>query len=174
MENRGNYEIELLKNVQHIIGRTSWDLSNTWSINPKATYHFCNETLRPTFYEKQWEFENCKKYSIFLSQAHYPIKGIQQLIEALPIVLEQYPQTKVYIAGNNFMSTPWYRKNGYASYIENLMQKNSIIASQLIFLGPLNEYEMAEQALDDSDRQERDSPRTTKRRRRRRRRGTTN
>jgi glycosyltransferase involved in cell wall biosynthesis len=145
MENRGNYEIELLKNVQHIIGRTSWDLSNTWSINPKATYHFCNETLRPTFYEKQWEFENCKKYSIFLSQAHYPIKGIQQLIQALPIVLEQFPQTKVYIAGNNLMSMPWYKKNGFSSYIENLMLKNSIIGSQLIFLGPLNEYQMAEQ-----------------------------
>jgi glycosyltransferase involved in cell wall biosynthesis len=144
MVNRGNYEIELLKNVQHIIGRTSWDFSNTWSINPKASYHFCNETLRPAFYEKKWKFENCKKYSIFLSQAHYPIKGIQQIIEALPIVLEHYPLTKVYIAGNNFMSMPWYRKNDFTSYIENLMKKNSIIGSQLIFLGLLNEYQMAE------------------------------
>lgn len=145
MEKRGTYEIELIKNVQHIIGRTVWDLSNTWSINPKASYHFCNETLRPAFYEKQWELEKCKKYSIFLSQVHNPIKGLQQLIQALPIILEHFPQTKIYIAGNDLTSMPWYRKNGFASYIENLMQKNSILKSQLIFLGPLNEYQMAEQ-----------------------------
>lgn len=145
MKQRGAYEIELLKSMQHIIGRTSWDSSNTWAINPKATYHFCNETLRPFFYKKRWKLEKCQKFSIFLSQAHYPIKGIQQLIQALPLVLEHFPQTKVYVAGNNFMTIPWYRKNGFAKYLEKLMLKNKVSNSQFIFLGSLNENQMAEQ-----------------------------
>lgn len=145
MQKRGTYEIELLKNVKHIIGRTSWDLTNTWAINPMAKYHFCNETLRSLFYQKQWDLENCKKYTIFLSQAHYPIKGIQNLIQALPIILEHFPETKVYVAGNDFISAPWYRKNGFANHLLYLMKKNQIQKNQIIFLGPLNETMMVEQ-----------------------------
>jgi glycosyltransferase involved in cell wall biosynthesis len=145
MQKRGTYEIELLENVKHIIGRTSWDMTNTWAINPKAKYHFCNETLRSLFYQKQWDLENCKKYSIFLSQAHYPIKGIQNLIQALPIILKHFPETKVYVAGNNFISVPWYRKNGFANHLHFLMKKNQIQKNQIIFLGPLNETMMVEQ-----------------------------
>ena len=50
MQKRGECEQELLKSVDHIIGRTSWDKSHAWAINPDATYHFCNETLRSSFY----------------------------------------------------------------------------------------------------------------------------
>jgi glycosyltransferase involved in cell wall biosynthesis len=110
-----------------------------------AKYHFCNETLRSLFYQKQWDLDKCKKYSIFLSQAHYPIKGIQNLIQALPIILEHFPETKVYVAGNNFISVPWYRKNGFANHLLYLMKKNQIQKNQIIFLGPLNETMMVEQ-----------------------------
>jgi glycosyltransferase involved in cell wall biosynthesis len=147
MKRRGDYEIELIQSVQHIVGRTSWDESNMWAINPKATYYFCNETLRSSFYEKYWKLDNCRKYSIFLSQAHYPIKGIQQLIQALPIVLEHFPEAKVYVAGNDFVTVPWYRKNGFASYLEKLMLKNKVSKDQIVFLGSLNENQMVEQYL---------------------------
>jgi len=144
MKERGAYEIELIKSVKHIIGRTSWDSSNTWAINSNATYHFCNETLRPSFYKKRWDIKKCQKYSIFLSQAHYPIKGIQQIIKALPIILKHFPQTKVYVAGNDFMNTPWYKKNGFANYLEMLIKQTQVSKDKLIFLGTLNENQMAE------------------------------
>lgn len=68
MEQRGIYEKELLKTVPHIIGRTSWDRANTWAINPHAQYHFCNETLRPSFYQTEWNYENCKNIPYFLAK----------------------------------------------------------------------------------------------------------
>jgi len=145
MKQRGDYEVELIKSIKHIIGRTSWDSSNTWAINSKATYHICNETLRPSFYIKRWDLKKCQKHSIFLSQAHYPIKGIQQIIQALPIILEHFPQTKVYVAGNNLMNMPWYKKNGFALYLEKLMLKTNVTKDKLIFLGTLNEIQMVEQ-----------------------------
>jgi glycosyltransferase involved in cell wall biosynthesis len=145
MEQRGRYEIKLIQNVHHIIGRTLWDLTNTWAINPSAKYHFCNESLRSKFYKKQWDVKKCQKHSIFLSQAHYPIKGIQKVIQALPIILEHFPETKVYVAGNNFMEKPWYLKSGFAKYLEKLIKKNQLLKNQFIFLGPLNESEMLEQ-----------------------------
>lgn len=145
MEKRGSYEIELIKSVKHIIGRTSWDSSNTWAINSMASYHFCNETLRSSFYKKRWNLESCKKYSIFLSQGHYPIKGIQHLIQALPFILQHFPQTKVYVAGNDFMNTPWYKKNGFANYLEKLMEEVQVSKDNLNFLGTLNENQMVDQ-----------------------------
>jgi glycosyltransferase involved in cell wall biosynthesis len=145
IEKRGTYEIELLKQVKHIIGRTTWDSSNIWAINPKALFHFCNETLRPSFYEKQWDVKKCKKYSIFLSQGHYPIKGLQQVIQALPIILKHFPETKVYVAGYNFMNTPWYKKNGFAVYIEKMMKNHQIPKESIVFQGILNENQMVAQ-----------------------------
>ena len=141
MKKRGECEQKLLKSVDYIIGRTSWDKSHAWAINPDATYHFCNETLRSSFYRNKWRYDDCIKYSIFLSQAQTPIKGIQQLVKALSIVLKYYPETKVFVAGNNFMKTSSFRKNGFSNYLEQLMKKDNV-ADKFEFLGMLDEQEM--------------------------------
>lgn len=141
---RGEYEKQLLHIVNHVIGRTSWDRSNVWAISPNLTYHFCNEILRPTFYHKKWEYHTCQKHTIFLSQAHYPLKGLQQVIKALPIILQHYPDTQIYVAGNNFISTSLLRKNGFANYIQRLI-KAYHVENTIHFLGILSEEEMAEQ-----------------------------
>jgi glycosyltransferase involved in cell wall biosynthesis len=146
MKRRGLFEIELLQKAKHIIGRTSWDKSHIWGINPKANYHFCNETLRSSFYNHKWEFSSSEKYSIFLSQAHYPIKGLQQVIKALPLILREYPKTKVYIAGNNVINNSLLRKNGFANYLEKLINENGV-KDHIQFLGLLSEEEMVEQYL---------------------------
>ena len=146
MRKRGCYEQELIKTVGHVIGRTSWDKSNIWAINSEVNYHFCNETLRPLFYNQQWTYEGCQKYSIFISQAYYPIKGIHKLIKALPIILSHFPNAKVYVAGNDFFNVPWYRKNGFVNYSEKLMKKLGVFA-KIEFLGELNESEMVKQYL---------------------------
>lgn len=146
MERRGKYEIELLRSVNHVIGRTSWDKSCVWAVNSDSRYHFCNETLRASFYTDKWRLDFCERHSIFLSQGHYPIKGFHKMIEALPYILKSYPDTKVYIAGNNFMASSIWRRNGYASYVHHLMKGNHV-TDNIHFLGPLSEQEMKERYL---------------------------
>lgn len=146
MQKRGLFEIELLESVSHVIGRTTWDQSHVWSINPDAKYHFCNETLRAGFYEKNWDYEKCRKHTIFLSQAHYPIKGIQQVIKALPIVLRHYPDTEVFVAGYNFINVPRYRRNGFANYLLGLMKELNVLG-KFHFMGMLDEEKMVEEYL---------------------------
>ena len=147
MAKRGEMELELLKSVNHVIGRTSWDQSCAWAINPKAHYHFCNETLRDGFYQHAWDLKSCVRHRIFLSQGQYPIKGLHQVVKALPFILREYPDTEVYVAGNNFYSNiPLYRKNGYANYIEKLMDKMGV-TEKFHFLGQLNEENMIDQYL---------------------------
>lgn len=144
MRRRGEYECELIRSVDHIIGRTSWDKSWAWMINPMVRYHFCNETLRHSFYHTKWNWEMCEKYTIFLSQGYYPLKGLHKMLEALPLVLRHYPKAKIVLAGHNIFDKPIYRLDGYARYCKQIIEKNHL-QSSIIYVGMLDEAVMAEQ-----------------------------
>lgn len=146
MERRGRYEVELLKSVHHVIGRTSWDKSCAWAINDNLVYHFCNETLRQSFYGDIWSIDKCNRHAIFLSQGHYPIKGFHKMIEALPLVLKEYPDAEVYVAGNNFVSSSVLKRNGFSNYVMRLLKRYKL-SGKVHFLGPLSETEMKSQYL---------------------------
>ena len=147
----GEYEKELLSKVHHIIGRTSWDRARTWAINPEAEYHFCNETLRPEFYDGvQWEYEKCQKHSIFLSQAGYPIKGLHMLLRAMPLILRHYPDTIVRIAGGD-ITHPKKRfglpmLTGYGKIIQKMIRTYGL-QDKVQFLGNLNAMDMKHEYL---------------------------
>ena len=143
---RGRLEIELLKRVTHIIGRTEWDRTNTWSINPAAHYHHCGETLRDEFYKHKWRYESCTPYSIFISQAGYPIKGFHKLLDAIALILPFYPNTHIYVPGTNILNLPWYKISSYGNYLKAKIKRLNI-EKHITFLGPLNEEEMCKQFL---------------------------
>lgn len=146
------YEMEMLKMSRHIIGRTSWDKAHVWSVNPDANYYFCNETLRPEFYEGHvWDYHKCKKHSIFLSQAEYPIKGLHQVVKALPLVLRSFPDTVVRVAGNNIIAMDSViqslKLTGYGKYLRRLIKKCGLIA-HVEFTGSLDAIQMRQEYLD--------------------------
>lgn len=146
---RGTYEIESLKSVRHIIGRTDWDRAAIEQINPSAKYHFCNETLRGEFYRHKWDINSCERYSIFVSQWGYPIKGFHLMLEAMPNILKRFPQAHIYTTGNNpikvglkeKLKQPYYYK-----YISELIKKYKL-ENHITFLGNLNEKQMCERFL---------------------------
>lgn len=143
---RGEYEKEYIQSVSHIIGRTSWDRTHIWAINPNAQYHFCNETLRPSFYQHKWEYHKCEKYSIFLSQASYPIKGLHKVLEAMPLVLRRFPDAHLKVAGSSIIDRAAYRISGYGKYVRTLIKKFGL-QDKITFLGTLSEEEMCEHYL---------------------------
>lgn len=148
---RGEYEIETIKMVKHVIGRTSWDKSHLWAINPVSIYHFCNETLRHEFYDgSTWEYEKCNKYSIFLSQANYPLKGLHQVLKAMPLIMHHYPDVKVRVAGIDISYSVgikgFLRFSEYGKYIKSLIKKYDL-TNRVFFTGNLNAKEMKEAYL---------------------------
>ena len=84
---RGRYEKEALEKVEHVVGRTEWDLACTRMLSPDAEYHYCGETLRAPFYEGAWDYGSCTRYRIFASSCVYPVKGFHYLLEAFREVL---------------------------------------------------------------------------------------
>ena len=150
-KHRGEIEKAMLQKCKHIIGRTSWDRARTWAINPNAKYHFCNETLRNEFYDGSvWDYHQCSKHSIFLSQANYPIKGLHLFLKAMPLILRHYPNTIVRIAGNDITKTEsLYDKlkmMGYGLYIKRLIRKLKL-DGKVVFTGNLNAEEMKKEYL---------------------------
>lgn len=150
MEKRGKIEEQYIKSVKNIIGRTDWDKDHVWAINPYAKYHFCNETLREGFYTKSWNYDHCERYSIFLSQGMVPLKGIHQIIKALPLILKSYPDTKIYIGGKNIIQYNSFKekltRGPYARYTSDLIKKYGV-EDKVIFLGGLDEEKMIERYL---------------------------
>ena len=148
---QSEYEKEMIRKTNHIIGRTSWDRANTWAINSDAEYHFCNETLRPEFYDGSlWNYEKCDKHTIFLSQAGYSIKGLHQLLKVMPVILRHYPDTKIRIAGSDITKVKsfgdWLRYSNYGKYVSSLIKKYNL-KDKVVFTGNLNAEEMKQEYL---------------------------
>jgi len=145
-ERRGKLEREYIRKTKHIIGRTDWDYAHTNAINSSIEYHFCNETLRSGFYTaRKWNIKEKQDYTIFLSQAGYPLKGLHQALRALSIVKGYYPKVHLKVAGlditksNNLKDR--LRLGGYGSFIKSLIKKLGLV-SNVTFTGSLGEIEM--------------------------------
>lgn len=150
-EMRGEFEIAALRNVKHVIGRTDWDQACVKMINPELDYHFCNESLRSTFYENlgRWNIEDCEKHSIFVSQSSYPIKGFHNMIEAMSNIVKKYPNAKLYTTGDSPLDVTIRQKisqSSYKRYIGFLLKKYNL-EKNVVFLGTLNEESMCNQYL---------------------------
>ena len=151
MSQRGDIEIQLLRSVRHVIGRTFWDKSVSLGINPNLHYHLCNEALREPFYSGSWSSDTCIPHRIFLSQGHNPIKGAHTLIEALPAVVERYPDTSVHIAGPNILRCPRLKdrilRSGFGQYLSDLLHRNHL-SDVVHFIGELDADSIKKELLE--------------------------
>lgn len=149
---RARSEKEILRRINHIIGRTSWDRDRTWAINPNAIYHYGGETLRSDFYEGEvWQYDKCHPHTIFVSQAGYPIKGLHMVLRAMPLILRHYPDAKVRVAGSDITFSQagvksFYLLGDYGNIIRKYIRKYNL-QDCVTFTGPLNGAEMRDEFL---------------------------
>lgn len=150
-KHRAECEHYVLTHITDIVGRTGWDHDHVMTINPRLRYHFMNETLRDSFYETPvWNFRQCKKHTIFISNSGSALKGAHQVLKALPIILRQYPDTMVNFCGSSVMSCDVkdiLRFQGYHLYLRRLVKKLRL-QNNVRFLGSLSEEQMKQQFLD--------------------------
>lgn len=147
---RAGFEIEALNNITHVVGRTHFDRVETKNINQSRIYHKVNETLRTPFYEHKWDIEKVEKHSIMFSQGNYPIKGLHFMLEALAEVKKDFPDVKLYIAGDRVVPDGTIKSrlkvSSYGKYLQKIIKKNDI-KEQVVFTGSLNVNQMCERFL---------------------------
>ena len=147
---RGENEVEALKLTGNVAGRTSFDRAAADEIHPGVKYHELGETMRTPFYQGSWKIENCIPHSIFLSQGDYPLKGFHYILRAMPKIIEQYPDTVLYVAGANILADETWKDRAkrctYAKYLKKLIRQNGL-KKHVVMLGKLNAEEMKERYL---------------------------
>lgn len=139
-------EREAISLSGHIIGRTTWDKALCLEINPRAAYHVCNETLRPCFYQGKWSQESCHPHRIFVSQGNFPIKGLHQMLKAMPAILKQYPDSTLYVGGESIIDSTSGDNINYSRIIKALIH-NLKLEGHVFFTGRLDAQQMKEQFL---------------------------
>ena len=139
-------EREIIENADYFLGRTTWDRAHTYSINPDAKYYACNRVLREPFYSSQWNINNIEKHSIYVGNSYYALKGFHFVVRALPQLIREYPDLKVYVAGykpyeeNDSRS---FIKKGYAAYLKKLIYDLKV-ENHIEFTGPLNALQVTQ------------------------------
>jgi glycosyltransferase involved in cell wall biosynthesis len=149
LEQRSIYEINAIRNIHYVSGRTDWDKACCLQINSNINYFKCNEILRNAFYNNEWKYEKCQKHSIFVSQCSYPIKGFHKILEALPLIFQQYPDTILYTTGKNLFEMNTFERfkmSTYNNYLLSLIKRYKL-KNNIVFLGSLNEEEMCKAYL---------------------------
>lgn len=147
---RGEMERAALSVTRHVLGRTHWDRACTEMLAPQAEYHFCGETLRESFYTGSWQYEACRKHSIFASGPDTPIKGFHLLLEAMKLVLSKYPDATLCVPGPDiFRSRGRARllEQTYHRYLRRWAAKNGL-TEHIRFLGRLDAEQMKGAFLD--------------------------
>lgn len=147
---RGKNEAQAIMGCGNITGRTRFDREGTARINPHALYYPMNETMRKEFYTGGWSLSECEEHSIFLGQGDYPLKGMHFVLEAMALLLPQYPDLKLYVSGNSVIEHRTLKEKlklpAYGKYLLSLIKKYRL-KEHVIMTGKLNAGEMKEQFL---------------------------
>ncbi len=145
-QKRMKTEYETLRLADNFLGRTTWDQAHAYAINPKAKYYACPRVLRQPFYEKEWEIQMVERHSIYVGNGYFALKGLHFMLMALPQLIREYPDVKLYVAGYPpYQETDKraFWKRGYGSYLKKLV-KDLDLESYVVFTGPLSAEQVAE------------------------------
>jgi len=149
-QSRADREAEAIRHVNHVTGRTILDREVTEKIHPGIQYHFMNETLRSNFYQAKWDVKKCRRHTIFVSQGDYPLKGFHYFLQALPSIRKVYPDTRVYVAGNQITRQDTLKSklkiSSYGKYLLQLMRENNL-EECITFLGMVDSNCMCQEML---------------------------
>lgn len=147
---RGRYEQEALAMAVHVTGRTDFDREYVSRINPNIIYHFMNETLREEFYHDSWNIDTIERYSVFLSQGNYPIKGLHYVLDILPELVEEHEETMLYVAGDVITAHKTLKDkikiSGYGKYLLSQIRKSKM-EDHVKFVGALQPDKMCARYL---------------------------
>lgn len=140
------HEKEVIENSKYILGRTTWDKAHSYSLNPDAKYYSCNRNLREPFYNEKWDIKKIERHSIYIGNSYTALKGFHFVVEALPQLIREYPDIKVYVAGHKPFTENDNRaffKKGYGAYLKKLIDDLGV-GAHIEFTGPLKADEVAE------------------------------
>lgn len=140
------YETEMLRRTKYINTVNCWDESLCKSINPSLVSFQIEYNLREELYQSpKWSKDKMKRHLIFTNPGGTPLKGLHQLLKAIALLKNKYPDIEVWVPGMG-VDGKLTANTAYSKYIEKLILKLGI-KENVKFLGRQNANEMCENML---------------------------
>jgi Glycosyltransferase len=131
-------EQEILAGAKSFMGRTDWDRAHVRTTNLTADYYHVDEVLRQPFARHSWQLSNCDRHTVIFTNCGFPLKGVETLLKAMPIVRREFPSAKLRLAGNIG------ERRGYDRFLRNTIVSKGL--SRVVeLLGYLDASAMARQ-----------------------------
>jgi glycosyltransferase involved in cell wall biosynthesis len=141
------YETEILRRVNYINCVNTWDSALCKSINPKLHIFRLEYNLRDEFYNSpKWDINKIKAHSIFTNPGGTPLKGLHQLIKAISLLKNKYPDIHINVPGMADKNNRLAINGAYSKYISKLIHDTGT-EDNITFLGRLSAEEMKDQML---------------------------
>lgn len=151
-EQRSKYEVEVLQRAKYIHGGSAWGNAVAKAIHPNCVTMDANLILRSSFYAAPlWDPDTCEAHTIY-ALCSYPIKGFHKLLEAMPIILHRFPNTKILAVGQKLIRRPYTGLKkaildaapDYQWYLQGLMDRYGLW-NHVEFTGYLDEEQVQAQ-----------------------------
>lgn len=140
------YEKEMLMSIDYINGVNTWDISLCKSINPQLRVFQLEYNLRNEMYtSRKWDIDRIERHTIFTNPGGTPLKGLHQLLLAVSLLKDKYPDILIKVPGmgeNGKLEVT----GAYSKYISKLIRKKQL-ENNVLFLGKQTGAEMCQNML---------------------------
>lgn len=141
------YENEMIERATALNCITRWDESIVRSIKPQAAVFGTEYTLREEFYaSRKWDIDRAIRHTIFTNPGGSPLKGVHQLLRAVTLLRDKYPDIRVVVPGMG-VNGKLCVDGSYSKYIKKLI-KSEKIERNVEFWGVQTAAEMCDKMLD--------------------------
>ncbi len=145
-KSNSKYEQEMISRTKYINAVSTWDSAICKSINPKLSVFMLEYNLRDELYDSvKWDIEKISRHTIFTNPGSVPLKGLHQLLRAVALLKNKYPDILVKVPGMGVGGKLTVR-GAYSKYISKLIKKLDI-ANNVEFLGAQTGAQMRDNIL---------------------------
>lgn len=146
---RAEFEKKTLCRAKYIHGGSAWGNAVAEAIHPGCVTLDANLILRSSFYDAPlWDLDRCEEHTVF-ALCTYPLKGFHKLLEAMPRILERFPDARIIAPGLGLVRRPYTGLRravmdaapDYQWYLQGLMDKLGLW-DRVEFPGYLSEEQM--------------------------------
>lgn len=117
------YERETISRVRYLHGVNTWDISMCTSMNPELkTFRFDNNLREEVYASEKWNVDKMQRHTIFTNPGGTPLKGLHQLLQAVALLKNKYPDIMVKVPGMG-KGGKLLIKDAYSKYIGKLVKK---------------------------------------------------
>jgi glycosyltransferase involved in cell wall biosynthesis len=140
------HEREIARRVKYVNGVNTWDISMFKEMNPKLKTFRIEYNLREESYRSpKWNVENMERHTIFTNPGGTPLKGLHQLLKAVALLKDKYPDILVKVPGMG-KNGELIVRDAYSKYIKKQIKKLGL-QGHVQFFGRQTGEEMCQKML---------------------------